>query len=51
MTLLKAPGDKDAFQMTEAYLHTKLQKGYDEYRAGRTENAAEALKNFRETPR
>ena len=41
----------DASQMTDAALHAKLQKGYDDYRAGRTENAAEAFKKFRETHR
>ena len=43
VTLPKAPADIDASQMTDAALHAKLQKGYDDYRAGRTENAAEAL--------
>ena len=47
----KAPADIDASQMTDAALHAKLQKGYDDYRAGRTENAAEAFKKFRETHR
>ena len=51
VTLPKAPADIDASQMTDAALHAKLQKGYDDYRAGRTENAAEAFKKFRETHR
>ena len=56
VTLPKVPADIDASQMTDAALHAKLQKGYDDYRAGRTragrtENAAEAFKKFRETHR
>ena len=51
VTLPKAPADIDTSQMTDAALHAKLQKGYDDYRAGRTENAAEAFKKFRETHR
>ena len=51
ITLPKAPADIDASQMTDVALHAKLQKGYDDYKAGRTENAAEAFKKFRETHR
>ena len=49
VTLPKAPEDIDASWITDATFHVKLQKGYDDYRAGRTENAAEAFKKFRET--
>ena len=38
----------DADQMTEAQLHAKLQRGYDDYKAGRTHIAAEAFAKFRE---
>lgn len=48
VTLPKAPADIDGSQMTAAVLHAKLQKGYDDYRAGRTEHAAEAFEKFRE---
>ena len=51
VTLPKAPADIDASQMTDAALYVKLQKGYDDYRAGKTENAAEAFEKFRETHR
>ncbi len=51
VTLPKAPADIDASQMTDADLHAKLQKGYDDYKAGRIENAAEAFKKFREIHR
>ena len=49
VTLPKAPSDIDVSQLTEAAFHAKLRKGYDDYKAGRTENAAEAFKKFRET--
>lgn len=44
----KPPADIDVTQMTEAQLHAKLQRGYDDYEAGRTQNAAEAFAKFRE---
>ena len=34
--------------MTEQELHAKLQKGYDDYQAGRVRSAAEAFAEFRE---
>lgn len=48
VTVPKPPADIDATQMTEAQLHAKLQRGYDDYKAGRTQNAAEAFAQFRE---
>ena len=51
VTLPKAPADIDASQMTDEALHTKLQKGDGDYRAGRTKNATEAFKKFSETHR
>lgn len=35
--------------MTDAQLHAKLQRGYDDYKEGRTHNAAEAFAKFRES--
>jgi len=35
--------------MTEAQLHTKLQRGYEDYKAGRTQNATDAFAKFRES--
>ncbi|MCQ2549945.1 MAG: hypothetical protein MJ134_07880 [Lachnospiraceae bacterium] len=35
----KPPVDIDASQMTDAQLHAKLQRGYDDYKAGKTQNA------------
>ena len=44
----KPPADIDVTQMTETQLHAKLQRGYDDYKAGRTHSAAEAFAEFRE---
>jgi len=41
--------DVDASQMTELQLHAKFQRGYDDYQAGRTQNAADAFAKFRES--
>lgn len=41
VTVPKPPVEIDASQMTDAQLHAKLQRGYDDYKAGRTQNAAE----------
>ena len=48
VTIPKPPADVDVAQMTEMQLHAKLQQGYDDYKAGRTHNAAEAFAKFRE---
>ena len=48
VTVPKSPADIDAAQMTEAQLHAKLQRGYNDYKAGRTHNAAQAFAKFRE---
>ena len=48
VTVPKPPSDIDAAQMTEAQLHAKLQRGFDDYKADRTQNAAEAFAKFRE---
>ena len=47
-TVSKSPADIDVAQITEAQSHAKLQWGYDDYKAGRTHNAAEAFEKFRE---
>ena len=53
-TILSSPSipmsiaDIDATEMTEAQLHAKLQRGYDDYKAGKTQNAEEAFAKFRE---
>ena len=47
-TLPKVPEAINADQMTNAELHAKLEKGYEDMKAGRTHNAAEAFAKFRE---
>lgn len=49
VTIPKPLMDINASQMTENQLHAKLQRGYDDYKAGRTQNAAKAFKKFRES--
>ena len=48
VTVPKPPVDIDASQMAESQLHAKLQRGYDDYLAGRTQNAADAFVKFKE---
>lgn len=49
VTLPSAPESIDATIMSDEQIHAKLQKGYESYKAGRTENAAEAFRKFRES--
>ena len=49
VTVPKPPVDIDASQMTDAQLHAKLQQGYDDYKAGRTQDASDAFARFRES--
>ena len=49
VTLPKPPADIDVSQMTEAQFHAKLEKGYDDYKEDKTQNAAEAFSAFRES--
>ncbi len=49
VTLPKAPDTINADLMTQAELHAKLQKGYDNIEAGKVQNAAEAFARFRES--
>lgn len=44
ITLPKAPEDINADVMTDEEIHTKLQSGYDDVKAGKVKKAAEALK-------
>ena len=48
VTVPKPPEDIDASQMTDAQLHAKLRRGYDDYLSGRTQNAEDAFAKFRE---
>ena len=49
VTVPKAPADIDISQMTEAQLHAKLQRGYDDYKTGRTQAAEDAFERFRKS--
>ena len=49
VTLPKAPASVNADVMTAEELGSKLQKGYDDIDAGRTQDAAEAFGRFRES--
>ena len=51
VTLPKAPESIDASAMSEEQIHVKIQKGYESYKAGRTQNAATAFERFRESHR
>lgn len=45
----EAPADIDISQMTEVQLHAKLQRGYDDYKTGKTQAAAEAFDGSRKS--
>ena len=46
--LPNAPDSIDVSQMSEEQIHAKLQKGYESYKTGRTQSAAQAFEKFRE---
>ena len=48
VTLPKALAAIDADRMTTEELHAKLEKGYEDIKAGRTQNAADAFARFKE---
>ena len=48
ITLPKVPDTINADQMTAEELHAKLEKGYEDMKAGKTQNAADAFAKFRE---
>lgn len=49
VTIPKHPADVDASQMTASQFHAKLQRGYDDYQEGRTQDASAAFEQFRES--
>lgn len=49
VTLPNAPESIDMTKMSEDQIHAKIQRGYESYKAGRAQNAAEAFKRFRES--
>ena len=48
VTLPKMPANIDASQMSDSEIHAKILRGYDSYKKGRTQNAADAFDKFRE---
>ena len=49
VTLPNAPESIDMTKMSENQIHAKIQRGYESYKAGRTQNVAEAFNRFRES--
>lgn len=49
VTLPSAPENIDATKMSTSEIHDKIQRGYESYKAGRTQDAAEAFAFFRES--
>lgn len=50
VTLPKAPGSINTDLMSVEEIHTKLQEGYDDVKAGKVQNAASVFTKFRENP-
>ena len=49
MTLLSAPESIDMTKMSIDEIHDKIQKGYEAYKEGRTQNSAKAFDKFIES--
>ena len=49
ITLPSAPENIDTTKMSTSEIHDKIQRGYESYKAGRTQNAAEAFVFFRKS--
>lgn len=49
VTLPNAPSVLNADLMTTKQIHTKLQEGYDDLRAGKVQDAVSAFEEFRES--
>ena len=49
ITLPSAPESIDTTKMCTDEIHDKIQKGYESYKEGRTQNAAKAFDKFRES--
>ena len=48
VTIPNIPESIDATRMTGEELHAKIQRGYDDYKDGNVQNAADAFSKFRE---
>lgn len=46
--LFNAPMGIDASKMSKEQLHAKILRGYDDYKTGNVQNAADAFVKFRE---
>ena len=49
VTLPKVPEEIDTTKMSSEQIHMKIQHGYDDYKAGRTQNAAAAFAKVKES--
>ena len=49
ITLPSAPESIDTTKMSTDEIHDKIQKGYESYKEGRTQDAAKAFEKFRES--
>ena len=49
VTLPNVPEDIDTTGMTDEQIHARIQRGYESYKDGRTQNAAAAFEKFRES--
>ena len=49
VTLPNAPESIDATKMNGEQIHSKIQRGYESYKTGRTQNAAVAFEDFRKS--
>jgi len=49
VTLPSAPESIDTTKMSTEEIHDKIQKGYESYKAGRTQNVVKAFEKFRES--
>lgn len=49
ITLPNAPESIDTTRMNEEQVHAKIERGYESYKSGRTQNASAAFEKFRES--
>ena len=49
VTIPNAPESIDTTRMTGEEIHAKIQRGYDDYKAGNVQDAAEAFAKFQES--
>ena len=49
VTIPSVPESIDMTKMSEEQIHSKIQRGYNDYKAGRVQNAAGAFARFQES--